>query len=159
MIGVIGVEKKLKLVLSKYPGTSEALTHIMDAIAYSRIKQMSPQFLVADINRSIDFYTDKLGFDIDFRYEDFYAGIIKDGFSIHLKSGQPSIEERKNKRNNEDLDVVFSVDGIEDLYRGLADKFVKFTQPLRKMPYGKEFYVADPDGYIISFLEEAKSSL
>ncbi|MGE8291104.1 MAG: VOC family protein [Sphingobacterium sp.] len=45
---------------------------------------MSPQFLVTDIDRSIAFYTEKLGFDIDFSYEDFYSGISKDGFSIHL---------------------------------------------------------------------------
>ena len=115
---------------------------------------MSPQFLVADIDRSIEFYIKKLGFELDFRYEDFYAGIIKDGYSIHLKTGQPSIEERRNKRKNQDLDIVFSVDGIEDLYTELSNKFVEFTQLLRNMPYGKEFYIADPDGYIISFLEE-----
>ena len=58
----------------------------MGTITYSKIKKMSPQLLVADIDRSIEFYTNKLGFDIDFRYEDFYSGISKDGFSIHLKS-------------------------------------------------------------------------
>ena len=63
----------------------------MDTITHFRIKRMSPQFLVADIDRSIEFYTQKLGFDVDFRYEDFYAGIIKDGFSIHLKTGQLSV--------------------------------------------------------------------
>ena len=126
----------------------------MDTIQHYRIKKMSPQFLVTDIDRSIEFYTKKLGFDIDFRYQDFYAGVIKDGYSIHLKTGKPSIEERKNKRKNEDLDVVFSVDGIEDLYKELLNKFVECIQPLRNMPYGKEFYIADPDGYIISFLEE-----
>lgn len=47
----------------------------MDAITYSKIKKMSPQFLVADIEHSIEFYTEKLGFDVDFRYEDFYAGL------------------------------------------------------------------------------------
>ena len=36
---------------------------------------MSPQLLVADIDRSIEFYTKRLGFDLDFRYEDFYAGV------------------------------------------------------------------------------------
>jgi len=127
----------------------------MDTITHSGIKKMSPQFLVTDIDRSIEFYIKKLGFDIDFRYEDFYAGIIKDGYSIHLKTGKPSIEERQNRRKNQDLDIVFSVDGIEDLYKELSNKFVEFTQPLRNMPYGKEFYIADPDGYIISFLEEA----
>ena len=68
---------------------------------------MSPQFLVTDIEDSIEFYTKKLGFYLEFRYEDFYAGIIKDGYSIHLKSGKPSIEERKSKRENDDLDIVF----------------------------------------------------
>ena len=130
----------------------------MDTTTYPRIKQMSPQFLVADIDRSIEFYTQKLGFDVDFRYEDFYAGIVKDGCSIHLKTDHPSFEERKSKKNNQDLDIVFSVDGIEDLCADLSGKFVEFTQPLRTMPYGKEFYIADPDGYIIAFLEEAKTT-
>ena len=121
---------------------------------YTRIKKMSPQFIVSDIDRSIEFYKKTLGFDIDFRYEDFYAGIVKDGCSIHLKSGNPSIEERKNKRNNEELDIVFSVDSIETFYEELSNKTVEFVQLLREMPYGKEFYVADPDGYIIAFIEE-----
>jgi catechol 2,3-dioxygenase-like lactoylglutathione lyase family enzyme len=125
----------------------------MDTIAHLKIKNMSPQLLVTDIARSIEFYTKKLGFDLDFRYEDFYAGIVKDGHSIHLKSGTPSIEERKNKRNNQDLDIVFSVDGIIDWFTQLSNKSVACIQSLREMPYGKEFYITDPDGYIISFLE------
>jgi len=118
---------------------------------------MSPQLQVADIHRSIDFYKNKLGFNLDFFYEDFYAGIVKDGFSIHLKSGTPSIGERRNRRDNEDIDIdiVFSVDNIRDLYDEYSNKSVEFIQQLRDMPYGKEFYVSDPDGYIIAFLEEA----
>ena len=127
----------------------------MDTITYFKIKKMSPQLLVADVDRSIQFYTKKLGFDVDFRYEDFYAGIIKDGYSIHLKASKPSIEERESRRNNEDLDIIFSVDGIEGLYEELSNRSVEFSQSLRDMPYGKEFYVADPDGYIIAFLQEA----
>jgi len=126
----------------------------MDTMTHSRIKKMSPQFLVTDLDRSIEFYTEQLGFDLDFRYEDFYSGVIKDGHSIHLKLGNPSMEERQSRRENEDLDVVFSVQGIEDLYQELSGKSVEFVQQLRDMAYGKEFYVADPDGYIIGFLEE-----
>ena len=126
----------------------------MDTITNSRIKKMSPQFLVTDLDRSIEFYTKKLGFDIDFRYEDFYSGVIKDGHSIHLKSGKPSLEERQNRRDNEDLDIIFSVQDIEDLYEEYSARSVEFAQPLRDMAYGKEFYVADPDGYILGFLDE-----
>jgi len=120
----------------------------------SKIKKMSPQFLVADIEHSIEFYTKKLDFEVDFRYEDFYAGIIKDNYSIHLKSGKPSIEERESKRENVDLDIIFSVEGVEDLYEELVNKSVEIVQPLCDRPYGKEFYIADPDGYILAFLEE-----
>ena len=70
------------------------------------ITQLSPQIIVSDLQRSIVFYTTQLGFNVEFRYEDFYAGIIKDGFSIHLKSGDPLFNERNHKRNNEDLDIV-----------------------------------------------------
>jgi len=126
----------------------------MDTIVRTRIKKMSPQFVVSDLERSIEFYTKKLGFDLDFRYEDFYSGVMKDGHSIHLKLGAPSIEERQSGRDNEDLDVVFSVKGIEELYEEYSVKSIEFIQPLRDMAYGKEFYVTDPDGYILGFLEE-----
>jgi catechol 2,3-dioxygenase-like lactoylglutathione lyase family enzyme len=125
----------------------------MDTVAYSTIKKMSPQLLVTNIDRSIEFYTKKIGFDIDFRYEDFYAGLIKDGFSIHLKSGNPSTEERTNKRENEDLDIVFLVEGVKELYNEFLNNSIDIVQPLCDRPYGKEFYIADPDGYILAFLE------
>jgi catechol 2,3-dioxygenase-like lactoylglutathione lyase family enzyme len=126
----------------------------MNTSTQSKIKKMSPQFLVTDIEHSIEFYTKKLGFDLEFRYEDFYAGIIKDSYSIHLKSGKPSIEERKSKKENDGLDVVFSVEAVEDLYEEFVNKSVEIIQPLWDRPYGKEFYIADPDGYILAFLEE-----
>ena len=126
----------------------------MNTSTQSKIKKMSPQFLVTDIEHSIEFYTKKLGFDLEFRYEDFYAGIIKDSASIHLKSGKRSIEERKSKRENDDLDIVFSVEAVEDLYKEFVDKSIEIIQPLCDRPYGKEFYIADPDGYILAFLEE-----
>jgi catechol 2,3-dioxygenase-like lactoylglutathione lyase family enzyme len=134
--------------------SSTEIIDIMEIVADSKIKKMSTQLLVTDIDRSIEFYTKKLGFVIDFRYEDFYVCVIKDGFSIHLKIGNPSIEERTNRKNNEDLDIVFSVERIESLYEEMSGRLVDFITPLRSMPYGKEFYVEDPDGYIIAFLEE-----
>lgn len=126
----------------------------MDINTHLRIKKMSPQLLVADIGTSIEFYIQKIGFELDFRYEDFYAGIIKDGYSIHLKLGSPSLEERQHKLKHDDLDIVFSIEDVETLYNDFVNKGIQITQPLCKRPYGKEFYIADPDGYILAFLEE-----
>ena len=130
----------------------------MDAGNHPMIKKMSPQFLVADLERAIEFYTKKLGFAVDFRYEDFYAGITKDGFSIHLKTGQPLAGIRQLIKDSEHLDLIFLVEEIEWFYKELSRKAVEITQPLREMPYGREFYIADTDGYIIAFLEEVRQN-
>jgi catechol 2,3-dioxygenase-like lactoylglutathione lyase family enzyme len=118
------------------------------------IKGMSPQLLVSDLDRSIGFYTGVLGFRVQFRYEDFYAGIGRNGYSIHLKQGTPLAAEREYRRENEHVDITFSVAGIEEFYHGLPASSVDVVQHLREMPYGKEFYISDPDGYVIAFLEE-----
>ena len=96
---------------------------------------MSTQLVVANIDLSIEFYTKKLGFDIDFKYEDFYVGIIKDNFSIHLKLGNPSIEIRKNKRDQLHLDLLFVVDNLEELYNYFLNENVEIVMPLRMVPY------------------------
>ena len=50
------------------------------------IKQITPLLLVSDLERAIAFYVQQLGFTLAFIYEDFYAGIEKDGHPIHLKT-------------------------------------------------------------------------
>ena len=117
---------------------------------------MSPQFLVTDINRSVEFYTKELGFEVSFWYEDFYCGIEKEGYCIHLKLGShsPAMDERVYRKNNQHLDMTFSVEGVDALYEDIKNKQVEITQSLRDMPYGREFYISDPDGHIIAFLED-----
>jgi catechol 2,3-dioxygenase-like lactoylglutathione lyase family enzyme len=116
------------------------------------LKSISPLLLVVDLDRSIAFYTRELGFRIDFRYEDFYAGLIQDGCTIHLKCGKPNKQERENRKANEDVDLIFSVDHIRELYEVMITKPVTIIQPLREMPYGQEFYISDPDDYLIAFI-------
>ena len=128
----------------------------MDKTDHLKIKNISAQLLVSDMERSIGFYKNQLDFDVSFRYEDFYAGITNNGFSIHLKLGNTSVEERNNRRNNQHLDLTFSVEAIDSLYKEVVSRSVIIIQPLRDMPYGKEFYIADPDGYIIGFIEEGE---
>ncbi|WP_373492677.1 VOC family protein [Aquiflexum sp.] len=128
----------------------------MEAVTNFSIKKMSTQLLVNNLVQSIEFYTQKLEFDIEFRFLDFYVGIIKDAYSIHLKDGNPSTEERKNKRDHKHLDILFEVENIEELFQTLLDKNVDVVMPLRTVREGaKEFYIADPDGYIIGFLKNS----
>jgi catechol 2,3-dioxygenase-like lactoylglutathione lyase family enzyme len=124
----------------------------MNTALSPNIKSMSPLLLVADLDQTISFYTQYLGFAIDFRYEDFYAGIIKDSITIHLKLGYTSKEEQEKRIDKEDLDLVFSVGEIQQFYDTIKSMPVTIIQPLREMPYGREFYITDPDGYLIGFV-------
>lgn len=125
----------------------------MNTTTQPKIKGMSPQLQVSNLEHSIEFYTKKLGFELEFRYEDFYAGVIKDGWSVHLKCGETSLGERKTKREQQNLDIVFAVTEVGVLYEEMQNKAVEITQPLCERPYGTEFYIADPDGNILAFLE------
>src|SRR6516225_1932649 len=51
----------------------------------THVTGIAPQFLVDDLERAIAYYCDKLGFEVDFRYQSFYAAVKRDGFAIHLK--------------------------------------------------------------------------
>lgn len=117
---------------------------------------MSPQLQVTDVERSIEFYTEKLGFEIEFRYEDFYAGIIKDGYSIHLKMADQPMEQ-KQQGDHESLEIMFTVEHIHNLYKDLSNQSVRVIQSLRQMPYGNEFYISDPDGNVIAFFENTNT--
>ena len=55
---------------------------------------ITPQLRTTDLDRSIRFYTGRVGLELEFRHADFYAGIRSAGGSFHLKlvdSQDPSI--------------------------------------------------------------------
>ncbi|MGG7665739.1 VOC family protein [Dyadobacter sp. BHUBP1] len=117
-----------------------------------QINQITPLLLVRDLERAITFYVEQLGFSLTFRYEDFYAGIEMNGNVIHLKTDYQWTDKPEH-RNNDDVDLLFSVDNVEAVYEEISKKHIEIVQPLREMPYGKEFYTADPDGHVIAFVE------
>ena len=116
------------------------------------IKQITPLLLVSDLERAIAFYVQQLGFTLAFIYEDFYAGIEKDGHPIHLKTDYRETEERPLRSSNDELDLIFAVDNVSGVFEEITKKDIEIIQPLREMPYGTEFYIADPDGNVIAFV-------
>lgn len=114
------------------------------------IKKISPQLRVANLHRAVKFYTGVIGFKVEFLYEDFYVALMKDDYSIHLKLGKTA--KNDSEKIQEDLDLIFSVKRIDEVYEKLSSTSTTIIQPLRDMPYGKEFYIADPDGNRIGFI-------
>ena len=120
------------------------------------LKYAAPVFCVADLARSLSFYREQLGFEIEFNYQGFYAGIVRDGCRIHLKRSAPRQRDQKAVEAAEHLDACVGVLNAPDLAARFASAGATFSVPLRRMPYGREFYVKDPDGYILGFVEAAE---
>jgi uncharacterized glyoxalase superfamily protein PhnB len=125
------------------------------ASGVTQITGLSPQFLVDDLPIAIEYYRDKLGFAPEFVYESFYASVSRDGFSIHLKCAPKTVSDRTHRKQNEHLDVHIGVCGVEALFEELASKEARIIRRLEERPWAcKDFYVEDPDGYILCFSEE-----
>jgi predicted enzyme related to lactoylglutathione lyase len=125
----------------------------MKTEASQSLTYVAPVLRVSDIARSLAFYRDRLGFAVEFVYESFYAGVCRDGCHIHLKGSPLPPRDEIAFEREEHIDIYIGVQSAETLSERFASAGVAFVAPLRHMPYGTEFYVRDPDGYILGFVE------
>ncbi len=72
------------------------------------LKYVAPVFCVTDLARSLSYYRNALGFEVEFDYEGFYAGILCDGCRIHLKCSPPPMRDQAAFEAAEHLDAPHS---------------------------------------------------
>ena len=117
---------------------------------------ISPSFIVSNVERTIAFYRDKLGFETRFQQPErnpFFAIIGRDGAQIFIKSEKDIAPLPNSKRHRHlRLDAfVYAADPD-----GLADEFANrgaaFSAPLEDTHDGlRGFEISDPDGYVLFF--------
>jgi catechol 2,3-dioxygenase-like lactoylglutathione lyase family enzyme len=120
------------------------------------VRYIAPVLRVASLERSLAFYQDGLGFALEFSYEGFYASVWREGCRLHLQCGAAALRDQALIEREERIDVCVGVEDARALHDAFAAAGVAFTVPLRQMPYGREFYVRDPDGYVLGFIEPAE---
>lgn len=126
------------------------------ALSPAKLRSLAPQFLVLDLQEARAFYQDKLGFQVEFAYQDFYASVQRDGITIHLKLSDEPDPSHAFKHQNEHLDVYISTDNIEVLYAEFQSRGVNFLKPLHTTEWNtREFVVQDNSGYILYFGQTA----
>ena len=124
---------------------------MVSATTSPRLTSLAPQFLVDDLERSISYYM-KLGFTFSEPWEGFYAIGHLDGLELHLKEAPKFGPEREHRRAHQHLDAAAGVDGIDAFYARCLANGVTIFRPLLPTAWGtKDFYVEDPDGYIVAF--------
>lgn len=120
----------------------------------AKINSIAPQFLVDDLNKAIAYYRDALGFNTDFVYESVYAGVGRDGASIHLKCAPKTISDRSHRKENDHLDAYIDVSNVDAVFADLTSRNARITKGLENQPWRcRDFWVEDIDGYILCFSE------
>ena len=107
-----------------------------------------PVLPVRDIEESISFYRDRLGFASSFKYGP-YAGVTREAIEIHL-----SVEDAAA------VTCRVGVRGVDALYLEMQTQDVIHPdEPLASTPWGmRQFSVLDPSGNRITFAEPSEST-
>ena len=106
-----------------------------------------PGLAVADLDRAVVFYTEKLGFSVSFINGKAYAVVRRDNVEIGLGLDH-------SERNAGHGSCYVKLKGIDAIHGELSAKRVPMTHDLRNESYGmREFMITDPDGNTINFGE------
>lgn len=127
--------------------------------------KLTPNLIVSDVDRSVAFYRDVLGFTVGMQVPDasplVFAGMQSGDVEIFLNAAEAAYAEYpafKARPIGGTLTQFIHVTGIVQMHAELKDK-VTIVMPLEKKWYGvTEFAITDPDGYIITFAEAEASS-
>ena len=119
------------------------------------------QLFVANINSSCDFYTNKLGFAVEFIYGDppYYGQVFRDNARLALRLVFESVfvgDVRKREHLLSASIKVATANEIKQLFLSYQAAGVSFHQTLKKQPWSaRTFIVSDPDENLILFAAPA----
>lgn len=120
---------------------------VMATIAAYTAKKISPMLAVADIEETVTFYHDILGFKAKMKSAE-YAIVARDGQTIHFMKAA-SEEVMKCVRGH--TEIYIEVSGIHSLWRHV--KTFKDRYKIRELfdrDYGMtEFHIGDPNGCLV----------
>jgi catechol 2,3-dioxygenase-like lactoylglutathione lyase family enzyme len=114
---------------------------------------LSPRLHIADFNRSVAFYRDVLGFNVDATFPEdspVFALLSRDHVAIQI--GGP--EAHKAPADRPTVTLYFEVDDVRALHAALKDTVAIEWGPEVFFYQRREFAFRDPDGHLIIVSEE-----
>ncbi len=123
-------------------------------------KKLTPNMMVEDVNRTINFYKDLLGFELLANVPEegqfAWAMMKRDGMEIMFQS-RASLEEEIPALKQRDiggaLTLYIEVEDVKELYTHLKES-VTIVQDMHTTFYGaQEFAIQDCNGLVLSFAE------
>jgi catechol 2,3-dioxygenase-like lactoylglutathione lyase family enzyme len=120
------------------------------------IEHISPFFIVSNVDQTIAFYRDKLGFETRFqepKRDPFFAIVGRGGAQLFVKSDQ-GLSPLPNSSRHPAMrwDAFVYAPDPDALAVEFAQLGATFSVPLRDTHDGlRGFEITDPDGYVIFF--------
>jgi catechol 2,3-dioxygenase-like lactoylglutathione lyase family enzyme len=128
--------------------------------ASRNLASISPFFIVKDLQTSISYYRERLGFQLDFQGpgddRPYYAGVSRDGISVMLKAILPDVLPAPNHTKHpwarwDAYIIARDPDTLFDEFRQRGVSFVKTLSFIDDGLWG--FEISDADGYVIAFFQ------
>lgn len=139
-----------------------------------KANKLTPNFQVKDIKETVNFYQSVLGFSLimavpetqdaieqfvaDIK-EYVYALVSKDKVEMMFQrsdSFKSDVKMAKDISLGASVSFYIEIDGLDNFYDEIKDKVSEITEPKLAWYGMKEFYVKDPNGYILGFAEKSK---
>jgi uncharacterized glyoxalase superfamily protein PhnB len=125
-------------------------------------KKLTPNLVVRDVEASLNFYRNLLGFDLGFTVPEqapYVFGSVTSGpveifFNDHklVAEEYPALGAQPIGGS---LTLYIEVEGIAELHQKLQQHGVTITMPMKDQFYGmREFAFEAPEGWIITFAEK-----
>jgi catechol 2,3-dioxygenase-like lactoylglutathione lyase family enzyme len=117
---------------------------------------ISPLFIVTNVDRTIEFYRDRLGFETTFQEPEqnpFFAVLLRDGAQLFVKS-HANLTPLPNSKRHPWIrwDAFVYAPDPDALAVDFAAHGAAFSEPLADTHDGlRGFEVTDPDGYVLFF--------
>jgi catechol 2,3-dioxygenase-like lactoylglutathione lyase family enzyme len=135
----------------------EAIVGSTGVTARAVLGAVSPFFIVSDLQRSLDFYRDELGFGVTFAGPEtgpFFAIVERDGVQIMVKVVADGVGALPNRHRHPHArwDAFVYVADPDTLAAEFAGRDVDFSLPLSDTDDGlRGFELSDRDGYLLFF--------
>jgi catechol 2,3-dioxygenase-like lactoylglutathione lyase family enzyme len=139
--------------------TEAAAAHAKDEAAKRNLASIRPSFIVNDLQASIAYYRERLGFQLDFQGPEdrpFWAGVSRDGIGIMLKAVAPEVPSCPNHTRHEwappDAHIYsMDPDALFDEFSQRGATFLKRLSFIDEGLWG--FAITDADGYVLVFYQ------
>ena len=117
------------------------------------------RYQVKDVSRSIDFYTNQLGFHLDDKHLPAFAQVSIGELKLILSgpgaSGSRKMPDGEDQKPGGWNRVILRVDDLPSCIDELQKKGLRFRNEMETGPGGKQIQLDDPDGNPLELFEPA----